>query len=51
MRRRERLKVPGKLKPGEAKRAKQLAPRRLEFDAERHKNPDAFVQNWNGAKR
>ncbi|KAH8109744.1 hypothetical protein DFH11DRAFT_1810577 [Phellopilus nigrolimitatus] len=42
-----RLKVPGKLKPGEAKRAKQLAPRRLEFDAERHKNPDAFVQNWN----
>ncbi|KAH8112333.1 hypothetical protein DFH11DRAFT_484764 [Phellopilus nigrolimitatus] len=47
MRRREGLKVPGKLKPGEANRAEQLVPIRLEFDVEHHKYRDTFVWNLN----
>ncbi|KAH8104905.1 hypothetical protein DFH11DRAFT_1550718 [Phellopilus nigrolimitatus] len=46
-RRREGLKVPGKLKPDEAKHAEQLAPIRLEFDVEYHKYCDTFVSNLN----
>ena len=47
--RREGLRIPGKLKPAEANRAEQLVPIRLEFDVEHHKYRDTFVWNLNGA--
>lgn len=48
-RRREGLKVPGKLKSEDANRSEQLVPIRLEFDVEHHKYRDTFVWNLNGS--
>lgn len=47
--RREGLKIPGRLKPADANRAEQLVPIRLEIDVEHHKYRDTFVWNLNGA--
>ena len=48
-RRREGLKIPGRLKSPDAERGEQLVPIRLEFDVEHHKYRDTFVWNLNGA--
>ncbi|EJD02050.1 SNF5-domain-containing protein [Fomitiporia mediterranea MF3/22] len=46
-RRREGLKIPGRLKDADAERGEQLVPIRLEFDVEHHKYRDTFVWNLN----
>ena len=50
-RRREGLRVPGKLKPVDAEKGEQLVPIRLEFDVEHHKYRDTFVWNLNGESK
>ena len=45
---REGLKIPGRLKLADAVRGEQLVPIRLEFDVEHHKYRDTFVWNLNG---
>lgn len=49
LKRREGLKIPGRLKPTDANRSEQLVPIRLEFDVEHYKYRDTFVWNLNGA--
>ena len=46
--RREGLKIPGRLKINDANRTEQLVPIRLEFDVEHYKYRDTFVWNLNG---
>lgn len=46
--RREGLKIPGRLKITDANRTEQLVPIRLEFDVEHYKYRDTFVWNLNG---
>ncbi|KAL5520663.1 SNF5 [Sanghuangporus sanghuang] len=46
-RRREGLKIPGRLKTPDAEKGEQLVPIRLEFDVEHHKYRDTFVWNLN----
>lgn len=46
--RREGLKIPGRLKSKDAEKGEQLIPIRLEFDIEHHRYWDTFVWNLNG---